>query len=414
MRFRVVSLGCKANRYDARRLAASLVSTGWEEVTGGEKADVAFVFGCVVTKTAEAKSRHALHRVSQDSSRMYVVGCTGRLWEKNGAAWIASPERTAEKLLPLLGLSCGETTGAFLAEERTRAVVKVQEGCPAACSYCIVPHVRPGSSSRTPEDVLAEVQAAANSGIPEIVITGVHTGLYGHDLSSGTDLSSLLQFLLHNLREWPGRLRLSSIEPLEVTDAFIDAIASSKGRIAPFIHLPLQSGDDSVLKRMNRPYGLEQFMAVVEKFHRAVSGIGIGMDAMVGFPGESDQAFANTLRIIEQVQPVRVHVFAYSERPGTPAAEFPDPIPQRVRKERARAADETARSATRLFAESLVGKTVDVIPEGKGLRSGYTGEYASFFSAKPFCHKGLCKGVVKAVQESGPFPAATVEVEEIP
>ena len=412
MRFRVVSLGCKANRYDARRLAAALASSGWQEVDGTDAADVALIFGCVVTKTAEAKSRHALHRAGQNSARTIIVGCTGRMWEKDGGSLVLSPERTADKLLPLLGLSCAEVTGAFLAEGRTRAVVKVQEGCPAACSYCIVPQVRPGSSSRSPEDVLAEVQAAADSGIPEIVITGVHTGLYGHDLHDKTGLAALLQFLLQNLRKWPGRLRLSSVEPLEVTDALVETIVSSNGRIAPFIHLPLQSGDDAVLKRMNRPYRAAEYMAVVEKLKRAP--LGIGMDVLVGFPGETDSAFAGTLRIINEVRPVRVHVFSYSERPGTPAAEFSGTVPPKVRKERARIADETARSATRAFAESLAGKTVDVIPEGKELRSGYTGEYASFFSAKPFRGKGIRKALVKAVCESGPFPAATVDVEELP
>ncbi|MBN1809579.1 MAG: MiaB/RimO family radical SAM methylthiotransferase [Planctomycetes bacterium] len=412
MKFRVFGPGCKANRYDARRLAALLSSAGWQEADPQGPVDLAVVFGCVVTGTAEAKTRRLVGKALSDASRVVVAGCAGRMWKDCPEPCTITPERDAVAIAHMLGIPDVDAPVATGSSDRTRAVIKVQEGCPAGCSYCIVPKVRPGSVSVAPEAILAEAKAAAANGVPEIVITGVHTGLYGADIEGAPDLAALLSMMLKTLAGYPVRIRLSSVEPMEVTAALVEVMAGSAGRIAPFVHLPLQSGDNEVLKNMNRPYSVEDYMETVNNVRSAMPLAGIGMDVMVGFPGETDEAFENTLQVVYEIQPVRVHVFTYSERPGTAAAEMEGSVSARERRERSHAADATARSASMAYAVSMTGRTVEVIPEGDALESGYTGEYASIIAARPFSGGGLRKAVVLSAAEAGQFPAATVLVEE--
>jgi threonylcarbamoyladenosine tRNA methylthiotransferase MtaB len=264
---------------------------------------------------------------------------------------------------------------------RTRAMVKVQDGCDHFCSYCVVPYARRGKSSRPLDDVLAEVRALAEFGYREIVLTGIRLGAYAQksEVRSAKSEGSGLPKLVRAVAAVDGieRVRLSSVEPWEVDKALLDAMRQPK--VCRHLHIPLQSGDDEVLARMNRPYTAAQYLRIVSRVREAIPGIGITTDVMVGFPGETEEAFANTRRLIDEIGFSRLHVFRYSPRKRTAAASMPDQIPAQVKKRRAQNLIELGNNAMRLFAESIVGQTVEVLVERRSRRPnqliGFTDNY---------------------------------------
>lgn len=378
--FHVSASGCRSNRYDAARLRSFLNNLGLSE--DPRRPDVSFFFGCVVTSTAEAKSRKSLRRLQKQGGRVFAAGCAGRFWnERDGniPGIILIPERTPHEVLRSVGLfiqippSISSPSGSQLVScSRIRYHLKIQEGCPGGCSYCIVSRLRPGSSSRPVEEVVNETAAALDAGFPEIVLTGVNTGLYGRDLPEPTSLPGLVERLLPLFAPGTNRLRISSLEPLEIDGYLLRLVAEHSKVLAPYIHLPLQSGDDEVLDRMERPYSAALFMEVVSRIRQTLPYAGIGLDVMTGFPGESENAFRKTLAVIHKVLPVRTHVFPFSPRPGTPAAEFGPSVPEAEKKKRATRAADAAREAARQFAAGLAGRFVEVVWEKNG---GYSGEF---------------------------------------
>jgi threonylcarbamoyladenosine tRNA methylthiotransferase MtaB len=245
--------------------------------------------------------------------------------------------------------------------DHTRAFLKIQDGCDAYCSYCIVPYARGPERSLPPEAVLDGIKRFARAGYREVVLTGIHLGRYGRDLTPPADLLDLLGQA--EREKTVERLRLSSIEALEVTDALIAFMAGSE-TLCPHLHIPLQSGDDRILALMKRHYETGFFRDLLEKISRAVPDIAIGIDVMVGFPGEDEGAFENTRRFIEALPVAYLHVFPYSERPKTAAAALPGKVPPADRKRRAEALRRLGQAKRAAFAERFIGRELTVLVEG--------------------------------------------------
>ncbi len=240
-------------------------------------------------------------------------------------------------------------------------MLKVQDGCPEACAYCIVPLVRPAVRSTPAEEAVRQLAALVAEGYREVVICGIHLGLYGADLAPRTGLVDLLERML--TVPGLGRLRLSSIAPLEVSDRLLALVQSEPERLCPHIHVSLQSGDDGVLARMGRPYTTGEFLDVVRRIREALPLPAVTTDVLVGFPGETEEAFAGTLRLCRQTGFSRIHAFPFSPRPGTRAAAMPDHVPRETIRARRRAVSALGDALAARYRESLVGRTARVVLE---------------------------------------------------
>jgi threonylcarbamoyladenosine tRNA methylthiotransferase MtaB len=260
---------------------------------------------------------------------------------------------------------------------RSRPFLKIQDGCNAFCTYCIVPYARGRSRSLPVDQVLSKLRELMSEGFFEVVLTGIHLGIYGQDLTPPTDLYALLQLIVKEFRQ--GRLRLSSIEPNELSEAIIDLVASSE-RLCKHVHIPLQSGDDPILKRMHRPYTRSHFKELVEKIHAQIPEAAIGADILIGFPGESDASFENTLALVQHLPLSYLHVFPYSSRPGTPAASFPEQTHPQVIKARCARMRALGNQKKEAFLQQAVSRRYLVLVENKrdkatGLLKGLTTNY---------------------------------------
>ena len=395
------TLGCKVNQYETEKTRESLESAGFATVPFSSLADAYVINTCSVTSVADGKSRASVRRALRLNPDAFVIvaGCYAELEpdaihaiEGVDLVVVSNSEKgtIAERIAAHfagteINTQCSmSATQSVHPRLRTRAVVKVQDGCDQFCSYCIVPHARNRMLSRPLDDVLAEVRALAEFGYKEIVLTGIRLGSYG----SGGQRSTVngqqserigLAALIQTVSEVEGieRIRLSSIEPWEVDEALLDAMQSPK--VCRHLHIPLQSGDDGVLRRMNRPYTAARYREIVANVRERIPGIGITTDVIAGFPGETDEAFGNTRAMIEEVGFSRLHVFRYSARKRTPAAAMPDQVPPEVRKQRAENLTGLGITAMRRFASSLVGQTLEVLVETQSKTpnqlTGFTDNY---------------------------------------
>lgn len=392
------TLGCKVNQYETEAMAELFARRGYRVVPFHARADVYVVNTCAVTATAAQKSRQAIRRAlrTNPEALVAVTGCYAQVAPQEVAAIpgvrvvlgtrghgriVDLVERVAAGGPALVEVEDVERAETFeelpvaTRRSRTRAFLKVQEGCREFCTYCIVPYARGPLRSRAPEKVLEEARALVAAGHRELVLTGTHLGLYGQDLPGGPDLAGLLR----KLSDLPGlvRLRLSSIEPLEVTPALIELMAASPV-FCPHLHIPLQSGDDRTLARMGRRYTTAQYAAVIENIRRAVPEAGIYTDIMVGFPGEDEGAFERSYRFVESIGFAGLHVFKYSPRTGTPAAGFKEQVAPAIKQERVKTLLALDRVLRERFAARFLGRVVDVLVEAKtrqGLGTGYTPQY---------------------------------------
>ena len=376
----VLTLGCKLNQAEGEEVARSLAERGYRVSAPSLLARAYVVQTCAVTHAAEAKARRLLRHLSRQPHRPLLVatGCYVQRdpEELEGLAdvLIAQGDRArlsrllAERLAPLPGMA-----GWW---GRTRALVKVQEGCNLGCSYCIVPRVRGRERSRDPEAILQDTQAREREGYKEIVLTGSRIGAYRWN---GTSLASLLSRILGETEI--ERVRLSSLQPQEMTPALLGLLAHP--RLCPHIHLPLQSGSPRVLDAMGRAYSPGYFLKTVADLRQR--GVAVTTDVMVGFPGEQEGDFQASLEIVRQAGLARVHVFPYSPRPGTRAAAMP-PVPQGVKRQRARRMLHLGEEVSRSFQARFLGQTLPVLWErevGKGLWNGLTGSYLRVFAPGP-------------------------------
>ncbi|MDI6710013.1 MAG: tRNA (N(6)-L-threonylcarbamoyladenosine(37)-C(2))-methylthiotransferase MtaB [Bacillota bacterium] len=391
------TLGCKVNQYETEGLAEQFARRGYDIVPFGGPADVYVVNTCTVTHIGDKKSRQLIRRARRANPAAFIVatGCYAQVApdevEAVGADLVVGTrgrEHLAELVDERLGRRDGpqravaEFDAACVFEElpisrtagRARAYIKVQEGCRDFCTYCIVPHARGPLRSRPPERVLEEAARLVAHGYVEIVLTGTHLGAWGRDLAGTPPLADLVS----RVAEVPGllRLRLSSIEPLEITPALVGLMASS-AVICPHLHIPLQSGDDEVLRRMGRRYTTREYALLVEHARSRIRDLAVTTDVMVGFPGETEEQFARSLAFVRRTAFSGLHVFKYSPRRGTPAAAFPAQVPAAVKEKRSDALLALDGDLRQAFASRYVGRTVEVLVEEVrgGRAAGLTGNY---------------------------------------
>lgn len=400
--FKIVTLGCKVNQYESAYLQGRLQEEGWIPVLSGEPSDVTIVNTCIVTQAASHQSRQEIRKAVRENEKGVVaaIGCYGQAFPEelrsikgiHLIAGNAGKGRIPDLLLSTLdsGSRVDFSTPFPLGMRfermnikkfpgRSRAFLKIQDGCESFCSYCIVPLSRGRYRSLPHDDVLRVMENLAVEGYREVVLTGIHLGKYGIDLGAKEDLKSVLRAI--GKRELPLRVRLSSLEPGEIDDELIGMMASEEWLCRHF-HIPLQSGDDGVLKKMSRTYSTGTFAALVKKIHDIIPLVAIGVDVMTGFPGEDRAAYLNTLALLDGLPVSYLHVFPYSRRPGTPAAGFPAQVAPGEKKKRAAALRSLGASKRDVFYENCVGKDFQVVIEGphtkdKGLLKGISDNYLS-------------------------------------
>ncbi len=364
----LLNLGCRVNRVELDLMASELEGAG-ACLVGEAEADAIVVNTCAVTGEAEAKTRKAVRRAAAMPKAPAVVatGCVASLFSTElselapNVVVEADKSRVAARVLDLLGLVAGSVTdeGSLVATPtptgRTRPGVKIQDGCDNRCTYCIVWKARGRGRSLPPEEVLAGIRTAQARGAHEVVLTGINLGSYRHEGADGRELClpGLLDLIMGKTDV--ERVRLSSIEPPDVTPELCDVMAQAGERVAPFLHVCLQSGCDRTLRRMARVYRTDLFARVVDEARSKVPGLALGTDLIVGFPGETDEDFADSLAFCEQMRFAKMHVFRYSKRPGTPAATFPDQVDPHVMAERGSHMRELAARMRREEAATRVG-----------------------------------------------------------
>ncbi|NPA31587.1 MAG: MiaB/RimO family radical SAM methylthiotransferase [Chloroflexi bacterium] len=372
MRIYLDTLGCRLNQAEIERLARYFRAAGHEIVAAPEDADLAVLNTCAVTQKAVADSRQRARQLARaGAGALALTGCWVSL-EPDAAAqlprvrWVVPNPAKDALVAQVLGLPLEAFDLEPVAREplpglrmRTRAFVKVQDGCDNRCTFCITTVVRGPGRSRSVEEVLDDVRAALRGGAQEIVLTGVHLGSWGHDLTPRRHLRHLVAELLERL-DIP-RLRLSSLEPWDLDAAFFDLWQDA--RLARHLHLPLQSGSASTLRRMARKTTPQGFRALVEAARERIPEVAITTDIIVGFPGETEAEFAESLAFVESLGLAGGHVFTYSERPGTAAARMPGQVPHRVRKERNARMRAVLDAAAARYRSRFVGRTLTVLWE---------------------------------------------------
>lgn len=371
---KTVTLGCKVNQYETEYVREGLLGVGYQDA-GEQQADLCIVNSCTVTNEGDSKSRQVIRRLARENpdSRIVVMGCYATRAPDEIAALpnvteVVTDKRELPDLLGRFGV-IDIPTGISQFGCRSRAYVKVQDGCMLKCSYCIIPHVRPNLTSRPVEHILAEVRRLSDNGYREIVLTGVHLGHYGVDWNwrKPKDQWTRLADLVRRIAELEGdfRVRLSSIEATEVTRELIAVMHDHADRICPHLHVCLQSGSDRILRLMRRRWSSRLFVDRCEMVRQSLDVPAFTTDVIVGFPGETEDDFEKTCEIVRQVGFSKVHTFPFSARRGTPAAEMSGMIPKTEKAARSQhlAAIESDQRAK--YFKSLIGRTLEVLVESE-------------------------------------------------
>lgn len=407
MRFALETLGCKVNQYESSAFFESLTRAGWQPVPFSTTADLYIVHSCAVTNKASYQSRQLVRRAfrTNPEANLAVVGCDAQIhWHRYAQerlathivgtqekfqliSWLQMPGsldapcvavQDARGYGPLQPLAVTTMLG-----DRSRAFLKIQDGCDAFCTYCVVPFSRGRSRSLEPVEVLRQLERLMGAGYGEVVLTGIHLGQWGMDLGLG-GLSQLLNSM-DKVRH-PARIRLSSLESKEITEDLLRALTTYSW-ICPHFHIPLQSGDREILRAMGRPYDPEQYVDTVQTLHTLFPHAALGADVIVGFPGETDAHFSRTVRLLESLPVTYLHVFPYSPRPGTHAAGMKGRAVGDVLKARARVVRGLGRRKKRVFQDRFVGAVLEVLVETalqSDLWKGTSENYLTVhFSAKP-------------------------------
>jgi threonylcarbamoyladenosine tRNA methylthiotransferase MtaB len=401
-KFSITTLGCKVNQAESEAIAQDLLSSDWTTTTNCDKAEVCIVNTCTVTQKASMQSRQAIRKAirSNPKARIIVTGCYAQTAPQeinridgvdyvvghdkklsiNRLIYSKGNEASSSQVLSgndIRGNSGFQLMPTATSAPRTRPFLKIQDGCDAFCTYCIVPYARGRSRSMPLDNILQSIQQLAEADYHEVVLTGIHLGAYGRDLSPATNLAELLRRI--QALELIDRVRLSSIEPLELTHEIIEIVAESDMFCRHF-HIPLQSGDDRILSKMGRPYSRQIFHGLIVKIQEWMPDAAIGADTLIGFAGENDAAFENTYNLIKDLPISYLHVFPFSVRPGTPAADFTDHVPPEIIKNRSEQMRRLGQDKRMNFYRGFIGKTMPVLIETKrervtGLLKGISSNY---------------------------------------
>ena len=408
--FRTVTLGCRVNQYETESIEAGLRLAGWEPAKTEQPAALYIINTCTVTAKAAMQSRQAVRHAirANPEAAIIVTGCCVQaepdvFSEIPGVHWIVGntdkhriPDLLAEgPLIPanppqlcrqrIRAMTCLPETALPAAKSRARPYLKIQDGCDDFCSYCIVPHTRGPSRSLPLETALSSIRQMARQGAKEVVLTGIHTGRYGLDLTPQTSLCRLLRQI--DAEAAVERVRLSSIEPGELTPEIIQ-MAMENARICPHFHIPLQSGDAGILQKMKRPYSPALFSELVMRIHEKLPHAAIGVDVMAGFPGEDEAAFSNTYDLLARLPITYLHVFPFSPRPPTPASRASGQVPAPVIKSRCARLRSLSRAKRSEFYQRQIGSRTEVILEDRrdretGYLKGISANYLTVLTDAP-------------------------------
>ncbi|MDH3719696.1 MAG: tRNA (N(6)-L-threonylcarbamoyladenosine(37)-C(2))-methylthiotransferase MtaB [Planctomycetota bacterium] len=391
LKLKTATLGCKVNQYETELVREGLLSAGYQDAEDQQTADLCVVNTCTVTAEGDAKSRQVIRKLARGNpqARIVVMGCYAtrapdELQRLPSVVEVVTDKRELPDLLGRFGV-VEMPQGVSGLGDRHRAYVKVQDGCLLNCSFCIIPQVRPQMYSRRPDEILREVQRLIDGGYREIVLTGIHLGHYGVDFNRQLPKNqwTRLSHLVARMAELPGdfRVRLSSIEATEVTHELIAVMADQPERVCPHLHISMQSGSDAVLRRMRRRWGSRRYVDRCRLFQQHLDQAAITTDIIVGFPGETDEDFEATCRVAREVGFSKIHVFPYSARRGTPAAEMPGQLPKQIKQQRARHLAQVETELRGEYFRGLLGRRLQVLVEGKsshdaGMLAGTSCRYA--------------------------------------
>ena len=387
------TLGCKVNQYETNAMMQKMIEAGYEVVDFETKADIYIINTCTVTNMADKKSRQMLRRVKEINPEaiLVAVGCYAQVAkekleqipeidlilginEKNDIVKYVEQASKNTYVSDVLHQTEFLDFGDVTYTEKTRAVIKVQDGCNQFCSYCIIPYARGRIRSRKPESVIKEITDVAKEGIKEVVITGIHIASYGKDFNTEYRLIDLLEEI--QKVDCVQRIRLGSLEPTLITEEFVTRL-KELSKICDHFHLSLQSGCDETLKRMNRKYTTDQFRHVVELLRNAYPEVHLTTDVIVGFPGETEEEFNKTYEFLKEIKFYKMHVFKYSPRSGTVAAKMPNQIDGNIKEERSNKLIELSDKNEEEYNQKYIGKEVEVLleeREGEYLK-GHTTNY---------------------------------------
>ena len=400
------TLGCKVNQYETEAMTESFENAGYEIVDYSEFADVYIINTCTVTNMGDRKSRQIIRRAREKNPEalVAVVGCysqiaPGEVLEIPEVSLVVGTDERSrmvelveyamekeEKLNmvnDIMKVKEFEEMSIKSYKSRTRAFLKIQEGCDQYCTYCIIPYARGHIRSRKPDSIIAEVKELAENGFREIVLTGIHVASYGKDLGN----TSLID-IIEKVHEIDGirRIRMSSVDPNVMTDGFIERL-SRLPKICRHFHLSLQSGCDETLKRMNRKYTTGEYRRVVEKLREVFADVAITTDLIVGFPGETEEEFQKTVDFVEEIAFSAMHVFKYSQRSGTPAAKYENQIKPQVKDSRSKVITAIAQKNEEKFKKAFIGRSKPVL-------------YEQPFDGQKSLFEGLTDNYIRVVSES--------------
>lgn len=398
-KFKIVALGCRTNQYEAQAYRDQLLSLGYTQANDDEEAELCIVNTCTVTESADASSRHEIRQLAQKNpgSRLVVTGCSvERQKDKiDGIPGVTHVIPNAHKEVLLEKVFPEESIPEFSIqnfEAHTRAFVKVQDGCNSFCTYCIIPYVRGRSRSRKLPEILQEVKNLVENGFKEVVLTGINIGDF--DGNPGENEPQIrLSELVRAVDAVPGleRLRISSIDPDEVDSDLLDAVLNGR-TTCPSMHVVLQSGSNVILKRMNRKYTRQIFLETVDRLRRAHRDFTFTTDVIVGFPGETEIDFQETLDVMQEVKFAKVHMFPYSPRPRTRAALYPNRVPHELIAERKQRVLHMAEKIAYELRQEYVGRTMKVLME-----SDQTGHTENFLQVHLSNSKEILKNQILEV-----------------
>lgn len=401
-KFKITTLGCKVNQAESEAIAQDLLSAEWMKALHRETVDVCIINTCTVTQKAAMQSRQAVRRGirANPGAHIFVTGCYAQTAPQDIKAidgvnyvighgekhTIGNLIRTMDDITShpstalcgdIRNVNCFAPAPLSISANRTRPFLKIQDGCDAFCTYCIVPYARGRSRSMPLEEVLESLKILAGAGYREVVLTGIHLGAYGKDLSPRAELVTLMERVRNS--NPIDRIRLSSIEPFELSEKILE-LASQSEIFCHHFHVPLQSGDDEILQKMGRPYSRKDFGDLIHKISKLMPDAAIGVDTLVGFPGESEAAFENTYELVEKLPISYLHVFPFSARPGTKAAKLPDKIHPEIIKRRCERLRTLGIKKRMVFYRNFIGRTIPVLIETKreitaGLLKGISSNY---------------------------------------
>ena len=398
-----ITLGCKVNQYETNAMAQEFIEKGYEVVEHTEVADIYVINTCTVTNMSDRKSRQMLRRVKELNKEAIIVACgcyvqvakeevekieevdliLGNNEKKNIVELVEKfqnekiekeKKSELEEVEDVMHKKEFVEFGDVIYTEKTRAVIKVQDGCDRFCSYCIIPYARGRVRSRKPENVISEIEKISKKGIKEVVITGIHIASYGKDFKEEYRLIDLLEEI--NKIDGIERIELGSIEPLLITEEFVRRLKKLE-KICHHFHLSLQSGCNETLKRMNRRYSIEEFKNIVELLKKNYEDVNLTTDIIVGFPGETEEEFQKTYEFLKEIKFYKMHIFKYSQRKGTKAAVMSGQIDGNKKEERSRKLIELSDKNEEEYNKKYVGKEVEVLweEEKEGFYKGHTKNY---------------------------------------